>query len=105
MAKTSTRRVTRIHATTLATFQGTFAALIGLGIAILYSLERTIQVADATDSVLRGMAFGLATGVISIIVLPFIYFAFGWLIGLFQAWIYNAVLGAAGGVVFDLQDE
>lgn len=105
MAKTLTRRITRIHPTTLATFQGTFLALIGLGVAILYSLERTVQVADATDSVLRGMAFGLATGVISLLVLPFIYFAFGWLLGLFQAWIYNAVLGASGGVVLDLQEE
>jgi hypothetical protein len=105
MAKTSTRRVIKIRATTLATFQGTFAALIGLGIAILYSLEATIQATEATQSVLRGMAFGLATGVISMIVLPFIYFAFGWLIGLFQGWVYNAVLGTGGGVVFDLQDE
>lgn len=105
MAKTTTRRVTRIHATTLATFQGTFASLIGLGVAILFSLQTTIQTAQATESVLRGMAFGLTAGVISIIVLPFIYFVFGWVIGLLQAWVYNAVLGAAGGIVFDLQDE
>ena len=51
------------------------------------------------------MAFGLTAGVISIIVLPFVYFVFGWVIGLLQAWVYNAVLGAAGGIVFDLQDE
>lgn len=105
MAKTTTRRVTRIHATTLATFQGTFASLIGLGVAILFSLQTTIQTAQATESVLRGMAFGLTAGVISIIVLPFVYFVFGWVIGLLQAWVYNAVLGAAGGIVFDLQDE
>lgn len=105
MAKTTTRRVTRIHATTLATFQGTFASLIGLGVAILFSLQTTIQTAQETESVLRGMAFGLTAGVISIIVLPFVYFVFGWVIGLLQAWVYNAVLGAAGGIVFDLQDE
>lgn len=105
MAKTLTRRVTRIHPGTLATFQGTFASLVGLAVAVLFSLETTIKTAQATQSVLRGMAFGLAAGVISLIVLPFIYFAFGWVLGLVQAWVYNAVLGAAGGLVFDLTEE
>jgi hypothetical protein len=51
------------------------------------------------------MAFGLTAGIISIIVLPFIYFAFGWLIGLIHGWIFNIVLGASGGVAFQLDDE
>jgi len=105
MAKVSTKRVTKIKASTLATFQGSFAALLGLGVAILYSLETTVQTAQATQSVLRGMAFGLAAGLVSVVVLPFLYFVFGWVIGMLQAWVYNAVLGVSGGIVFDIEDE
>ncbi len=105
MAKSNSKRITKIKASTWATFQGAFAGIIGLGVAILHSLESTIQVAEATDSVLRGMAFGMATGIVSIMVLPMLYFAFGWLIGIVQAWVFNVVLGAAGGLVFDVADE
>lgn len=101
----SNKRVVQVNAYTLATFDGTFAAIIGLGIAIIYSLNNTIDIAASTNSVLKGLAFGLTTGIISIIVLPFIYFAFGWLIGLIHGWIFNVVLGASGGIAFQLEDE
>lgn len=99
------KRIVQIKATTLATFEGTFAALLGLGIAIIYSLNTTVDIAASTNSVLKGLAFGLTTGIISIMILPFIYFAFGWIIGLFHGWVFNIVLGASGGVAFQLEDE
>ncbi len=105
MAKVNAKNLVRIKTSSWAVFQGTFAGIIGLAVAILYSLGNTIQAADATDSVLQGLAFGLATGVISIIVLPLIYFAIGWVVGLIQAFIFNVVLGAAGGITLSLEDE
>lgn len=105
MAKVNQQRVTRVQATSWATFQGSFASIIGLGVAILHSLDSVARMAEATDSVLRGMAFGLATGIVSIIVLPMIYFALGWLLGLVQAWVFNTVLGVAGGIVLQVEDE
>ena len=105
MAKSESKRLISIKPTTWALFQGSFASVIGLGVAILYSLRGTIKVAANTDSVLTGMAFGLAAGIISIIVLPLVYFAFGWLVGLVQAWVYNTILGISGGVVFHTTDD
>lgn len=105
MAKSNQKRITQIKATTWATFQGTLAGVIGLGVAILHSIDSVARVADATDSVFRGLAFGLATGIVSIIVLPLIYFAIGWVVGIVQAWVFNFILGAAGGISFVLEDE
>ena len=99
------KRVVEVKETSLASFEGTFAAILGLGVAILHSLRTTVNVADSTNSVVSGMALGLATGVISILVLPFIYFAIGWIVGLVHAWVFNVVLGASGGLVFNLEDE
>lgn len=105
MAKTSNKRITGVNTGTIAMFEGTFAAILGLGIAIMYSLNATVRFADSTNSVLRGLAFGLTTGIISIIVLPFIYFAFGWLIGLVHGFVFNVVAHSSGGIVIDMQDE
>ena len=105
MAKVNNKRVVSLKPTSFALFQGSFAAIIGLGLAILYSLHTTVHVASATDSVLKGLTFGLASGALSIIVLPFVYFAFDWLIGLVQGWVFNAVLGVSGGLVFGMEDE
>lgn len=105
MAKSDNKRLVRIKATSWAVFQGSFAAVIGLGVAILYSMRATVKMAAVTDSVISGMAFGLAAGIVSLIVLPFIYFTFGWVVGLVQAWVYNTILGVSGGIVVELQDE
>jgi hypothetical protein len=105
MARQQNKRLVGLRATSFAAFTGTFAAVIGLGVAILHSLESTVDIANSTDSVLTGMSFGLAVGIVSIIVLPLIYFAFGWIIGLVQGWVYNILLGASGGVSVKLEDE
>ena len=105
MAKIENKRVVRLQATSVAMFQGTFAAVIGLGVAILYSLRATVNMANSTESVIAGMTFGLATGIVSIIVVPLVYFALGWVAGLVQGWVYNTILGASGGIVLGLKDE
>lgn len=105
MAKSNNKRLTQIKATSLANFQGTSAAILGLGVAVLRSMESTTRVAESTNSVLTGLAFGLAAGIVSIIVLPLIYFAIGWVLGVVQGWIYNVVLGASGGLVIKVEDE
>ena len=105
MSKVNKKRVVGIKPATFAMFQGTFAALIGFGIAILYSLKETFAVTQETSSVLTGMAFGLGVGIVSMFVLPLIYFAFGWLIGFIQGWLFTVVASVSGGIVVDLEDE
>lgn len=105
MAKVENKRIVRINAATVAMFQGTFAAILGLGVAVLHSLKATVHVAQSTDSVITGMTFGLAAGIISIIVVPLLYFALGWVVGFVQGWAYNVILGASGGIVVQLEDE
>lgn len=104
MAKVKALKVVGVKPSTVAMFEGTFAAVLGLGVAILYSLRATVQLADATNSVLQGLAFGIGAGVVSIIVLPLIYFGIGWLIGYLHGWVFNVILNSSGGVQFDVED-
>jgi hypothetical protein len=105
MAKKSNTKVVGIKSATLATFVGSFWAIIGLGVALMHSLRTTIDVAESTQSVISGLAFGLATGVVSIIVLPLIYFGIGWVIGYLQGFVFNVVAETSGGLVFRMEDE
>ncbi len=104
MAKNKRVKIVGIKPATLAMFEGTLASVIGLGIAILYSLNATVKMAEATNSVLRGLAFGISAGIVSIIVLPLIYFGIGWLIGFVHGWFFDVILHSSGGVEFDTEE-
>lgn len=106
MARTEhNKRVVGVKSSTLGMFEGTFAAIIGLGVAIMYSLNTSVDIAKETQSVLSGMAFGLAAGVVSIIVLPLVYFAFGYIIGYIHGFVFNVVAENSGGILLRLDDE
>lgn len=92
--------VVGLRASTVALFEATFAFVIGLGIAIIRSLELTVNLTQETNSVLLGLSFGLSAGVVLVIVLPLVYFGIGWLLGYLHGWVLNAILRMSGGVVF-----
>lgn len=105
MAVKTNSKVTGVKSSTLAMFEGVFAGTLGLVVAVLWSLRNTVEYTQATDSVLEGMVFGLAAGIVSILVLPFVYFAFGWLIGYVHGFIFNVVAESSGGVVVRIEQN
>lgn len=92
-------RVVGIKATTIAAFEATLFGFVGLLTGIIYSLGAVIDFAGSTDSILEGMAFGLAQGFLAIILVPIIYFAVGWIIGLIHGVFFNAIVKSSGGIV------
>ncbi|HMS93498.1 MAG TPA: hypothetical protein PKD28_03865 [Candidatus Saccharibacteria bacterium] len=107
MAKStaSLLRVTGLKATTLGMLQGTFFSLIGLVVAISYSISAVVKFTESTESILRGMTFGLAHGFVAIILIPIAYFIAGWIIGLLYGVIINAVLESSGGLVLKTEND
>jgi hypothetical protein len=106
MARTTTnnKKVTGVKSSTIAMFEGVFAAILGLGIAVLHSLNTTVTYTQETQSLLSGMAFGLATGIVAILVLPLVYFGLGWIIGYIHGFIFNVVAENSGGIVLRIED-
>lgn len=98
-------RVTGVKPSTIAMVQGTFALLVGLVAAILFSVSATVHWAQETESVLRGLTFGMASGFIAIIGVPIVYFAIGWLLGWMQGFVINAVIGMSGGILLKTENE
>ena len=97
-------RIVGVKVTTLALYEGVFAAVIGLGLAIFWSLGASFQYGAETNSVIQGLVFGLATGIISILLVPLVYFAFGWLIGIVHGFIFNVISEASGGIVLRIEN-
>jgi hypothetical protein len=103
MAKKNSLRITGVNAGTIAMFEGTLAGIIGLGVAIMFSLGKTIAITASTSSVLAGFAFGISAGIVSIILLPLIYFGMGWIVGYIHGWIFNVVASSSGGIVVETE--
>jgi len=95
-------KLTGIRPTSVALFVGFFGATIGLVISVLYLLGGTIAYSDATNSLLQGLLIGFTIGAMSLLVLPIVYFAIGWVIGYVNGLILNFVLRASGGVAMDM---
>lgn len=104
MAKQTYKKITAVKASSIAMYEGTFASIIGLLVAIMYSLNTTVKIATTTESTLKGLTFGLATGIVSIIVVPFIYFGLGWIVGYLHGLVFNAVAQSSGGIELKIED-
>ena len=107
MAKSNVQnsRIISVKATTVGMLQGTFFSLIGLVTAISYTISAGAQFTQETESLLRGLTFGLAHGFLAIIFVPIIYFAIGWVLGSLQGVIINALVSISGGIVVETQKE
>ena len=107
MAKNNVQnsRIVGVKATTVGMLQGTFFSLIGLVTAISYTISAGAQFTQETESLLRGLTFGLAHGFLAIIFVPIIYFAIGWVLGSLQGVIINALVSISGGIVVETQKE
>ncbi len=102
---TKTSRIIGLKATTVGMFQGTFFGLMGLITAISYTVAASVEFTQEAESLLRGLTFGLAQGILAIIIVPLVYFAIGWLLGSLYGVILNAPLKTSGGLVVKLAND
>ncbi|MFZ1360714.1 MAG: hypothetical protein WAS27_01625 [Candidatus Saccharimonadales bacterium] len=92
-------KIVGVKASTIALFEGVLAGAIGLVIAVVYSLRATVSLTQETNSLLAGLTLGTAAGIISIIVVPLVYFAIGWIVGYLHAFVFNSVVRGTEGIV------
>lgn len=104
MAKNSKITVVGVKPSSLAMFEGVLSGVLGLGVALVYSLAGVFKLTASTNSVLAGLALGLTAGVVTIIVLPLVYFAVGWIFGYLHGWIFSAIAQSSGGIELDTKD-
>lgn len=105
MAKVDNKRVAGVSTASVAVFEGVFFGTIGLIVAILRALENTFEYTESSLNLLKGMAFGLGTGVVMVVLLPIIYFALGAVVGAVHGVIYNYVASQMGGITIRLTND
>lgn len=90
---------------TIALFEGVFAAIVGLFVAVVYALRTTIHLSQSTNSVLAGLSFGIVAGIVSIIIVPLVYFAIGWIIGWVHGVVFNFIVKQTDGIVLYTKEK
>ena len=91
--------VLRIGVGSLAKLVGIVNAIIAIAIGVIGAIVTTVGVISNNNfSVLGDIFAALGIAVVSLIVYPIIWFAFGRLYGALIAVIWNAVLGVSGGL-------
>lgn len=105
MKTTYNKRVVSLKPSSIGMLQGVFGAVVGLAVAILFSLNTSIDIAESTNSVLSGLALGIGTGALAIVVLPLVYFGIGWIIGFVQGVVLNFLIEASGGIELRIKDN
>lgn len=98
------QKIVGVRASSAGLFVGVLWAVTGLGVALLHSMQGTVNIARETQSILTGLAFGVVAGAASIVVVPLVYFAIGWVIGFVYAWLFNVISEASGGIEVKLAD-
>lgn len=94
-------QILSVESYSLGAFIGMLFALIGFVAAVFYTFSSTINIAQATDSVLQGLTFGIARGILALIIVPLAYFVLGFVLGYLYGVIFNAVSKSTGGIVID----
>lgn len=103
MAKTTAVTIRGVKASTVAMFEGTLGGAIGIIVALMFTLRTTLELSESTSSVLAGLTFGVATGAVSLLIVPFIYFGLGWVVGYLHGWIFNTIVASSGGIGLDVE--
>ena len=98
-------RVTGIKPSTIGMLQGTLFFLFGLATAIMFTFSNSLHLVNSTESLLRGLTFGLASGFVAIICTPIIYFMVGWVFGWIQGFLITTLVRMSGGIVVKTEEE
>ncbi len=93
--------IKRVGPVSCAKITGTLYAIIGLFVGIAMSSFSLLGGFASRNTVNPGLfaAFGVA----SIIIIPILYGAFGFVATLIGAWLYNVLAGIVGGIQIDIE--
>jgi len=92
--------ITKINPTSLGNFVGTFYAVIGVAIGLILAFGSAISVWVGAQgwNFFQGLGFGLAVGILGVVIYPFIYFIIGWIQGAIFGLIFNVATSYMGGL-------
>lgn len=105
MAKRVIKRIgvlslAKVYGVVMAVFGLIFGVLSGLFMVLIGSLASVSNVPEASGAGAMMGGMGIAT----VVMLPILYGALGFVSGALTAWIYNLAVGFSGGLEFDVDD-
>lgn len=97
--------IKRVGPVSCAKITGTLYAIVGLFIGIALSLFSMLGGLASRSTSMPNPGLLAAFGIASVIIIPILYGAFGFLATLIGAWLYNILAGMVGGIQIDLEPD
>jgi hypothetical protein len=97
--------IKRVRTSSLAGFYAVGFGIVGFVLGALYAMSSTIHFGSDTQSVLKGLAFGLTAGFLELFFITIVYAMVGAIVGFVNALIFNLISLSSGGISIHVKEE
>jgi len=95
----------KIKMGSLAGFYAVGFGIVGLIVSLLYAMTASLHFGADTESVLKGLAFGITAGLAEVVFVTVMYAVIGAIVGFVHAVIFNLIALAAGGITVSVKEQ
>ncbi len=97
--------IKKVRTSSLAGFYAVGFGIVGFIIGALWAMSATIHFGTETQSVLKGLAFGLTAGFLELFFVTVVYTVVGAVVGFVNAIIFNLISMSSGGISINVKEE
>lgn len=95
----------KVRIGSLAGFYAIGFGIVGFIASLLFAMASSLHFGVETESVLKGLAFGVTAGVGEVIFVTIMYTVGGAVTGFVHAVVFNLISRASGGVVINVKEQ
>jgi hypothetical protein len=97
--------IKKVRMSSLSGFYAVGFGIIGFILGAVYAMSSTVHFGAETESVLKGLAFGLTAGFLQLFFVTVVYAVVGAVVGFVNALIFNLIALSSGGISIDVKEE
>ncbi|MCX6728655.1 MAG: hypothetical protein NTV39_02720 [Candidatus Saccharibacteria bacterium] len=97
--------IKKVRTSSLAGFYAVGFGIVGFVLGALWAMSATIHFGAETQSVLKGLAFGLTAGFLELFFVTVVYAMIGAIVGFVNALIFNLISMSSGGITINVKEE
>jgi len=97
--------IVKVRLGSLAGFYAAGFGIVGFIISILYAMSSSLHFGIETNSLLKGLAFGITAGLVQVFFITVMYAVIGAVVGFVQALIFNLISLTSGGIIITTKEQ
>ncbi len=97
--------IVKVRLGSLAGFYAAGFGIVGFIISLLYAMSASLHFGIETESLLKGLVFGVTAGLVQVFFITVMYAIIGAVVGFVQALIFNLISLTSGGIIITTKDQ